>query len=412
MTLVKRSFLAQLGLSIFALVLVPFSFESAVVGQDKAAEIKGKNEKIAKMLESSNSVFAFDEVPWGDIQGSLEEHYKVKISLDPSAINDSLLSDTPITFKSSGIKIRNALTLMLSRHNSTYFVRDGVLVICSLDDVEKIGTKESAEAKKKRLEIDAVDNAWVARRIKKPFKADFNETPWETIEEELERKFGVNIFLDESAIDDYLPPDESITFKSDATSLNEILATKNATLVIRNQVVMIVSQDSEFAEEAKKWQAKLAVPEPSVKVAEDKISFDYSSNWEKVKPANRIVEAELKIPRVGEDEQDGRLTIMGAGGSIEANIQRWQGQFSGAEAKSHKLFENTTLVDIEGTYMDAPGGPFSGKPKIERKNYRMLAAIIQTKNGNYFVKLYGPKATISKNESLFHEMIESVEIEK
>ena len=54
MTLVKRSFLAQLGLSIFALVLVPFSFESAVVAQDKAAEIKGKNEKIAKMLESSN----------------------------------------------------------------------------------------------------------------------------------------------------------------------------------------------------------------------------------------------------------------------------------------------------------------------------------------------------------------------
>ena len=153
MTLVKRSFLAQLGLSIFALVLVPFSFESAVVGQDKAAEIKGKNEKIAKMLESSNSVFAFDEVPWGDIQGSLEEHYKVKISLDPSAINDSLLSDTPITFKSSGIKIRNALTLMLSRHNSTYFVRDGVLVICSLDDVEKIGTKESAEAKRNDLKL-------------------------------------------------------------------------------------------------------------------------------------------------------------------------------------------------------------------------------------------------------------------
>ena len=152
MTLVKRSFLAQLGLSIFALVLVPFSFESAVVGQDKAAEIKGKNEKIAKMLESG-AFFDFDEVPWGDIQGSLEERYKVKISLDPSAINDSLLSDTPITFKSSGIKTRNALTLMLSRHNSTYFVRDGVLVICSLDDVEKIGTKESAEAKRNDLKL-------------------------------------------------------------------------------------------------------------------------------------------------------------------------------------------------------------------------------------------------------------------
>ncbi len=412
MTLVKRSFLAQLGLSIFALVLVSCSFESAVAAQDKAAEIKAKNEKIAKALESG--VFLdFDETPWCDIQDLLAKHHKVDISLDQSAINDSLASDEPVTFKGTGIKLRNALTLMLSRHNATYFVRDGVLVICSLDEVEKIGTKESAEAKKKRLEIDAVYHARIARRIKKPFKADFNETPWDDIEKELERKFSVNIFLDESAINDALPSDEPITFKADATSLNEILATKNATLVIKNEVVMIVSQDSEYAEEAKKWQAKLAVPEPSVKVAEDKIAFDYSSNWEKVKPANRIVEAELKIPRVGEDEQDGRLTIMGAGGSIEANIKRWQDQFGGAEAKSGKLgSENTTLVDIAGTYLDAPGGPFSGKPKIERKNYRMLAAIIQTKNGNYFVKLYGPQATISKNESLFREMIRSVEIEK
>jgi len=41
----------------------------------------------------------------------------------------------------------------------------------------------------------------------------------------------------------------------------------------------------------------------------------------------------------------------------------------------------------------------------------MLAAIIQTEaNGNYFVKFYGPKATIDKNEKYFKKMLESLKV--
>ena len=41
----------------------------------------------------------------------------------------------------------------------------------------------------------------------------------------------------------------------------------------------------------------------------------------------------------------------------------------------------------------------------------MLGAIIQTKDkGNYFLKLYGPKATIDENEKGFQEMVKSLKV--
>jgi hypothetical protein len=177
-------------------------------------------------------------------------------------------------------------------------------------------------------------------------------------------------------------------------------------------------------DEAKPKTEESADPPPApiaVKVAGGEIQFSATGNWSAVPPKSRMLEAELKIPAVEGDEQNGRLTIMGAGGSVAANIDRWKSQFvapAGSRPDEHAKTEEltiaeqtVTLVDISGNFLDAPGGPFSGKPKVERKNYRMLAAIIQTKaHGNYFVKFYGPAATIKKNKAAFQSMIESLQV--
>lgn len=183
-----------------------------------------------------------------------------------------------------------------------------------------------------------------------------------------------------------------------------------------------VCQESAKENKAGASESKNAQEKPlTVLVADDSIKFTATGNWKSVPPRSRMLDAELKIPKVEGDEADGRLTIMGAGGSIEANIVRWQGQFTQPDgsdtAGKTKLKtmeidgQKVNFVDITGTFMDAVGGPFSGKPKVERKNYRMLAAIIQTEaNGNYFVKLYGPKPTIDKNEKHFKKMLESLKV--
>lgn len=175
--------------------------------------------------------------------------------------------------------------------------------------------------------------------------------------------------------------------------------------------------DEKTAEEKKKDEGKEKAPDPiTIAVANNNLKFSASGTWKSVPPRSRMLEAEVKIPRVGADTEDGRLTIMGAGGSIEANINRWKNQFkqpdgsdTSAKTKTEKKMiagQTVNMVDITGTFIDAPGGPFSGQPKVERANYRMMAAIIQTKaKGNYFVKFYGPKATVDKNAEHFKSMI-------
>ena len=154
-------------------------------------------------------------------------------------------------------------------------------------------------------------------------------------------------------------------------------------------------------------------------VGEGKLKLTAPNGWTSKQPATRIVEAEFAIPPAKGDEAPGRLTAMGAGGSVESNIDRWVGQFVGPGGAAPKPKRDKTtisgceveIVDLSGTYKDSPGGPFAGGKTINRENYRMLGAIIQTKDaGNYFLKLYGPKATIDENEKGFQDMVKSLKL--
>ncbi len=154
-------------------------------------------------------------------------------------------------------------------------------------------------------------------------------------------------------------------------------------------------------------------------IGEGKLALTAPASWTKKDPASRIVEAEFAVPPAKGDETPGRLTAMGAGGSVESNIDRWVGQFVGpggaaAKPQRDKMSvggADVEIVDLSGTYKDSPGGPFAGGKTVMRDNYRMLGAIIQTKDrGNYFLKLYGPKATIDENANGFQEMVKSLKV--
>lgn len=161
----------------------------------------------------------------------------------------------------------------------------------------------------------------------------------------------------------------------------------------------------------------------SISIGEnDAMSLAPAKDWKKKMPRSRIVEYEFEIPVVEGDEIPGRLTVMGSGGSIDDNVSRWLNQFTDAggkaltkdKAKVEKLsIGGLTVhyVDLSGTYKDMPGGPFAGGATTLRENYRMLGAIIENKTaGNYFLKLYGPKATIAANEKAFQDFVNSLKV--
>ena len=156
-----------------------------------------------------------------------------------------------------------------------------------------------------------------------------------------------------------------------------------------------------------------------IAVAEGKLVVTAPEGWQRKQPGSGIVEHEFAIPKAEGDTADGRMTVMGAGGTVDANIDRWIGQFLNADgerlakekAKIEKkkiAGEDVVIVDIAGTYVDKP--PFAPGPGTQRKNYRMLAGVITTKQlGNYFFKFYGPEKTVEANEDAFAKMIESLE---
>lgn len=152
-------------------------------------------------------------------------------------------------------------------------------------------------------------------------------------------------------------------------------------------------------------------------LAGGELKLKASASWTRKRPQTAIVEHEFAAGPAKGDTAEGRLTVMAAGGGVEANIDRWIGQFTQPDggstrdrAKIKKLKvagEDVHLVDISGTFKDQRG-PVA--PAVERPKYRMLGAIIATKSlGNYFIKFYGPERTIAENEPAFVAMIEGLE---
>src|SRR5437762_2701898 len=99
-------------------------------------------------------------------------------------------------------------------------------------------------------------------------------------------------------------------------------------------------------------------------IGEGKLALTAPASWTKKEPASRIVEVEFAIPPAKGDETPGRLTAMGAGGSVESNIDRWIGQFVGPGGAAPKPQRDKStisacdveIVDLSGTYKDTPGG--------------------------------------------------------
>jgi len=154
-----------------------------------------------------------------------------------------------------------------------------------------------------------------------------------------------------------------------------------------------------------------------ISLADGKLLLKAPGTWVRKAPQSSIIEHEFAIPPAKGDAAEGRMTVMAAGGGIDANIDRWYGQVTQPDggstrdrAKVKKVQaagEDVHLVDISGTFKDQRG-PVA--PAVERPKYRMLAAIITTKTmGNYFIKFYGPEHTVADNEKAFVSMIEGLE---
>jgi len=107
----------------------------------------------------------------------------------------------------------------------------------------------------------------------------------------------------------------------------------------------------------------------------------------------------------------------GQGGPVDANIERWNGQFqapSGKQAAAQigKRFVHglpVTTIDVSGAY-SGMGGPLA--PTGAVAGYRLLGAIIENSGGNVFLKFTGPARTVAANQAAFEKLLASFEKQK
>jgi hypothetical protein len=143
----------------------------------------------------------------------------------------------------------------------------------------------------------------------------------------------------------------------------------------------------------------------------DKITLTAPEDWQRNQAGSQFVLAEFTLPKAEGDDADGRLTVSVAGGSTEANIDRWKTQFGGQpEKQSQQQIEagglQITLVDFSDEFNDQRG-PFA--PATKRPGYRMLAAIIPVDGQLHFIKATGPEKTIAAHAEAFDAFVRSVQ---
>ena len=157
------------------------------------------------------------------------------------------------------------------------------------------------------------------------------------------------------------------------------------------------------------------------RIQADRLSFAVPAGWVVERPTSSMRKAQLRLPGTV-DAGDAELVIFNfghtpeAGGSVEANFERWCGQFTqadGGDTASLAPRKQTEIagmavhsIDIGGRYVAAmrPGAP----EMHDKPGHRMLGSVIITPEGKYFLKLLGPQQTVQAHAEAYDSFLLSL----
>jgi hypothetical protein len=142
------------------------------------------------------------------------------------------------------------------------------------------------------------------------------------------------------------------------------------------------------------------------------LTWTVPPSWQQVPNPNPMRIATYRVgPADTAADDAGEISVSRAGGTPEANVQRWLSQFTGVTASKRAQKEShgvkVTLVAVSGTYGGGMGMP--GMPPTPRPNTSLLAAIAEPTNGSpYFFKFVGPTPIVNQARASFEAMVDSL----
>lgn len=145
--------------------------------------------------------------------------------------------------------------------------------------------------------------------------------------------------------------------------------------------------------------------------ADDEASLTWTAppRWKSAPNPSSMRLATYVIPRAAGDAADGDLSITRAGGDIDANVDRWLGQFDESARASAKRTKKdvhglkVTVVEIYGTYSGGMGPNAGPQP-----SWGLLGAIVEAEGLPYFFKITGPAKTVQGARAELDQLLGSL----
>ena len=140
------------------------------------------------------------------------------------------------------------------------------------------------------------------------------------------------------------------------------------------------------------------------------IAWKVPDAWKTVPNPSSMRLATYRVPSAKGSDEPVDVSVTRAGGSTDANVQRWVGQFSEAspekrtEKKVHGI--KVTVVEIAGTF--AGGGMMGGANAGPRAGWALLGAVVEAPGTPYFFKMTGPAATVAAARPAFDALVASI----
>ena len=140
------------------------------------------------------------------------------------------------------------------------------------------------------------------------------------------------------------------------------------------------------------------------------LTFTLPDGWKSVQPSSPMRKAQLAIPgKDGGKQADVTFFHFGSeggAGGVQANVQRWFGQFTAAEgaSKTEPMEIGGTKVTVVSTEGTMKGGQFGG-PAQDEPGFSLLGAIIEHPEGPVFIKTTGPTALVKEAREKFLAMV-------
>jgi hypothetical protein len=136
------------------------------------------------------------------------------------------------------------------------------------------------------------------------------------------------------------------------------------------------------------------------------LSWKMPGDWQETPNPSALRLATYHVP--GEAE----MIVARAGGSTEANIQRWLSQFdnAGADTRDERTIRglHVTLVQVAGTFAPSPMMTAGAAPQAH-PGWALEGAIVETSGSPYFFKLIGPAPAIKSAQPSFERLLASLQ---